>query len=106
MSPRIGVRRLARLVLGLGLLLMVLAPATVAWAQTGGGNGDYPVVSTSTTNPCADGRCATSTTISVKGESTLPFTGGDVALVTILGLAAAGSGAFLVWLGRRSSAAS
>ena len=78
---------------------MLLAPATVAWAQTG--NGDYPVDSTSTTQTCQN--CATSTTISVKGESTLPFTGGDVALVTVLGLAAAGSGAFLVWLGRRST---
>ena len=103
MSSTRGVRRLARLALCLGILLITLAPA-VAWAQTGGGNSDYPVVSTSTTQPCT--YCTTSTVIQVKGESTLPFTGGDVALVTVLGLAAAASGVFLVWLGRRSTTAS
>ncbi len=99
MAPRINAPRLARLVLLLVALVALAAPATAAWAQTDG--GDYPA-STSTTNPCGNGGCGTTTTIQVKGASTLPFTGGNVALLTVLGLGAAGAGMALVLLGRRS----
>ena len=97
MATRSKAPRLARLALLIVVLVAFVAPATAAWAQT----GDYPA-STSTTNPCNDGGCSTTTTIQVKGASTLPFTGGNVALLTVLGLGAAGAGVALVVLGRRS----
>jgi hypothetical protein len=88
----------ARVLLLVGLLLFVVVPVGAASAQT----GDYPVVSTSTTSTCND--CGTTTTIQVKGASTLPFTGGNVALLTLLGVGAAGAGTALILLGRRSKA--
>ena len=98
MSVRTSARWSARLLLLVGLLVFVAVPVGAASAQT----GDYPVSSTSTTNTCNN--CGTTTTIEVKGATTLPFTGGNVALLTVLGLGAAGAGTALILLGRRSKA--
>src|SRR4029453_14793056 len=86
----------------LGLLALVAAvlliSAGVAAAQTDGTS--YPTVPTTpATDPCVStSSCGTSAVggVSVGGVSStrsLPFTGGDVALLTVLGLAAAGTGA-------------
>lgn len=86
-----------------GVALVWLVP-TGAGAQTTSPN--YPVTTTATTSPC------TSTTGSVCGTAppqvaaagtSLPFTGGNVALVTILGLVIVAAGVVLVRLGRRRS---
>jgi hypothetical protein len=87
--------------------LAVLVPG-VAWAQ----EGDYPPSTTSTTSECTviDGAvvCGTVVTvpIEVKGTATLPFTGGNAALLTGLGLVAVGAGVGLVLVGKRSASAS
>jgi hypothetical protein len=86
-------------------MLLVLLP-TAAAAQD-----NYPVTSTSTTTSCEDpgadpAVCGTVVTDPSGSSSTLPFTGGDVALLTVLGLGAAGAGISLVWFGRRSEATS
>jgi hypothetical protein len=87
-----------------GVTVFVLLPSA-AGAQ----EDNYPVTSTSTTNPCVDSNgasvCGTVVTVPQESQATLPFTGGDVALLTVLGLAAAAAGAGLVWYGRRSDAA-
>jgi hypothetical protein len=96
----------------LGLLALVaallLVTAGVAAAQTDGTS--YPTVSTTpTTDPCVStSSCGTSAVggVSVGGVSSsrsLPFTGGDVALLTVLGLAAVGSGTAIVLIARRRS---
>ena len=85
---------------------MVLLP-TAAAAQ----EDNYPVTTKSTTPTCdpndpSDAEvCGTVVTVS-QGGSTLPFTGGDVALLTVLGLGAAGAGIGLVWFGRRTESTS
>ena len=79
---------------------------TVAGAQT---SPNYPVNTTATTSPCTTttpgGVCADGTAPpSVTVETTsLAFTGGDLALVTILGLVIVGAGVVLLRLGRRRS---
>ena len=98
MSRRRSLSRAARAVALLGLLFAVLGPATMAAAQS----DNYPASTTVTTDPCSNGRCGTTPTVEVKGSSTLPFTGGDVALVAALGVGAAGSGTILLLVGRRS----
>jgi hypothetical protein len=108
MSQRPHTRWLWRLVLTAGLALVVLLPG-VAAAQ----EGDYPP----STIPATLARCTAGTNASVCGTSaaasgqatasgqaeSLPFTGGDVALLTVLGLGAAAGGVALVWIGRRRS---
>lgn len=101
LSPRGWV---ARLLFVAALALGVLAPAT-AWAQD-----NYPPSTTVTTGGCsgtnADPRvCGTNVQGSNAGvaSSSLPFTGGDVALLTVLGIGAAGGGIALLMLGRRRS---
>jgi hypothetical protein len=95
-----------RLMVLAGLTLLVLLP-TAAAAQ----EDNYPVTSTSTSRTCDPNDpssaevCGTVVTVS-QGGATLPFTGGDVALLTVLGLGAAGAGIGLVWFGRRSEATS
>lgn len=84
-----------------GLLVIVMLP-TAAVAQ----EGDYPTPSTTvTTKRCVPGDntevCGTVVTVP-RGNSSLPFTGGNVAMLTVLGLAVAAAGAGLVWVGRRS----
>jgi len=94
-------RWLGSLMLLAGVAVFVLLPSA-AGAQ----EDNYPVTSTSTTNPCVDSNganvCGTVVTVPRGSSAELPFTGGDVALLTVLGLAAAGAGAGLVWFGRRS----
>jgi hypothetical protein len=93
-------RWLGRLLLLAGVLLLVLLP-TAAMAQ----EGNYPPSTTVTTHECVPGDnsevCGTVVTVP-RGGSSLPFTGGNVAMLTVLGLAAAAAGAGLVWVGRRS----
>ena len=92
MTRRVRGRWVGRVLLVVGVTLMILAPA-MAGAQE-----NYPI-STSTTDPCTQ-NCGTQVT--VKGASTtLPFTGGDVALLTGLGLVTVGAGTGLVIFGRR-----
>lgn len=102
MLQRLHSRWLGRLLLLGGLMLFVLLPG-VAAAQ----EGDYPPSTTVTTSGCetdpSSSVCGTQVTVS-QGSSSLPFTGGDVALLTILGLVVVGAGAGLVWVGRRSDA--
>ena len=100
-------RVFGRLLVLAGLTLLVLLP-TAAAAQ----EDNYPVTSTSTSKVCDPNDpgsnaevCGTVVTVS-GGGSTLPFTGGDVALLTVLGLGAAGAGIGLVWFGRRSESTS
>jgi hypothetical protein len=97
---------------GLGLLALVatmsFVGAGIATAQTTG-DTSYPTVSTTpTTDPCTapnpPSSCGTSAAVAVGGVSSsrsLPFTGGDVALLTVLGLAAVGSGTAIVLISRR-----
>ena len=101
MGSRTPRRRVAQLLFLAALALGVLTPAT-AWAQ----DENYPPSTTVTTGRCTDPAvCGTS----VQGSnasvasSSLPFTGGDVAMLTVLGLTATGGGVALVMLGRRRS---
>ncbi len=101
MRSHVARARLCRLVLVMGLALTVLAPAT-ALAQT-----EEPSYPTTPTTPTTD---VAGTTVTVGDPrvagtrvSQLPFTGGDVALLTVLGLAALGSGIAVVVFTRRHS---
>ena len=84
-----------------GLLVIVMLP-TAAMAQ----EDQYPTPSTTvTTHQCESGNsnsevCGTVVTVP-RGSSSLPFTGENVALLTVLGLVAAAAGVGLVWVGRR-----
>ena len=106
MSGRPHLRWLCRLVLMAGLTIFVLLP-TAAWAQS---SGDYPPSTTVTTkhDPCVGSNgasvCGTAVTVP-RGGSALPFTGGDVALLTVLGLGAAAGGVGLVLVSRRTRSA-
>ena len=98
--------------LGLAVLvaLLLMVWGGIAAAQTTN-DTTYPTVSTTpTTDPCTTpGVCGTSgTVVNVGGAraSSLPFTGGDVALLTVLGLAALGSGVAIVVFSRRRSTSS
>jgi hypothetical protein len=104
MSRNRSVSWAARVLTLAGLCIAVLGPASLAAAQ------NYPASTTVTTDPCSNAnaastQCGTRPSIQVKGESTLPFTGGDVALVAVLGAGAAGAGTILVLAGRRSRTA-
>jgi len=103
---------------GLGLLVFAVAMVLtvgvgVAAAQTTN-DTTYPTVSTpTTTDPCVSTNgasvCGTAVSVprvgGVAASRSLPFTGGDVALLTVLGLAAVGSGVAIVVLTRRRSTA-
>lgn len=95
-----------RMVLLLGVMVFVLAP-TAAWAQTGG-TDVYPTVPTTpTTVPCTDtgggsSVCGTLVTVPRSGSS-LPFTGGDSALLAVLGVGAVASGGAILALSKRRS---
>ena len=88
-----------------GVAAVWLVP-TVAGAQT---SPNYPVTTTATTSPCTTttpgGVCADgpSPPNGAVETTSLAFTGGDLALVTILGLVIVGAGVVLVRLGRRRS---
>ena len=85
-----------------GVTVFVLLPSA-AGAQ----EDNYPVTSTTTVTECIPGVnaevCGTVVTVPTGSQAELPFTGGDVALLTVLGLAAAGAGAGLLWFGKRST---
>ena len=85
---------------GVGLVWLI---PTEAGAQT---VPNYPVTTTATTSPCTSttpGVCSTTPDAGVTTSASLAFTGGDLALVTILGLVIVGAGVGLVLLGRRRS---
>ena len=103
-TPRL--RWAGRALVVAAVLVAVLAPG-VALAQ--GANDNYPPSATVTTgDPCttrnSSGICGTGVSRDPDASSaSSPFTGGDVALLTVLGLTAALGGIGLVWLGRRRS---
>jgi hypothetical protein len=93
----------ARLARGLGLsvlcsVLLLTAGTAVAGAQSN--DTSYPTVSTLpvTTDPPG-----TSSVGGVSAARSLPFSGGDVALLTILGVGAVASGVAIVVFARRRS---
>jgi len=94
---------IVRLVLLVGLVLTVLAP-TGALAQTE--DTSYPTTPTTPTTDVAGTSVTAPRDARVAGTSAsrLPFTGGDVALLTALGLVAVGSGLAIVVFTRRRSA--
>jgi hypothetical protein len=84
-------------------MVCLMVPAATAGAQS---DEDYPITTTtdpSTTTTTVGGTIVTRPPDDPGSES-LPFTGGDTALLVALGLAAALGGFALVWLGRRSDA--
>ena len=93
---------------------VVVIPGGIAAAQIGDQptaptGSDSPTISTITTmDPCTQlggGAICGTRAIGGTGESSstsLPFAGGDVALLTVLGLACAGAGVAIVLLSRRS----
>jgi hypothetical protein len=87
------------------LSLLVLAPAA-AFAQTT--NPDYPSPSVSTTIPTGGTVSGVSVQAAQTSTSsgTLPFTGGNIALLVGLGLVATVGGVILVRFGRRAGVAS
>jgi len=92
-----------RILVALGLMLCLVVPAATAGAQS---DEDYPITTTtdpSTTTTTVGGTIVTRPPDDPGGAS-LPFTGGDTALLVALGLGAALGGFALVWLGRRSDA--
>lgn len=105
MSRRPHMRWLGRLLLLAGMLMLVMLP-TAAMAQ----EGNYPTASTTrVTTQCSAGNgsevCGTAVTVPRGSGSSLPFTGGNVAMLTVLGLAVAAAGVGLVWVGKRSDSA-
>jgi hypothetical protein len=96
-------RLLARLLLLVGVLVLIALPGYAAAQE-----GDYPPSTTVTTSGCetdpSSSVCGTNVTTPRGGSTTLPFTGGDVALLTVVGLIVVGAGVGLVWIGRRSEA--
>jgi len=96
-------RHLLRLVLLVSATVFVLLPVA-AFAQNDGGTGAYPTTPTTPTTEVQD----TVVTRAVDPDGTsLPFTGGDVALLSLLGVVAVASGgAILLFTRRRSSPAS
>lgn len=86
--------------------LMLNVWGGIAAAQTTN-DTTYPTVSTTpTTDPCTTpGVCGTVSNVGGARASSLPFTGGDVALLTVLGIAAVGSGVAIVLFSRRRSTA-
>jgi len=119
--PRCGLRQVATAV-GLALVVMTVWARGLA-AQTTEPSPDqttgqttettlstYPTISTVTTvDPCRQRSapivCDTASLDREAGSGTgpLPFSGGDAALVTVLGLGAVGAGAAIVLLSRRRS---
>jgi hypothetical protein len=93
-------RWLGRLLVLAGAMVIVLLPG-IAMAQ----EGDYPPSTTVTTTQCEAGNgsevCGTGVTVP-QDPGSLPFTGGNVALLTAAGLVVVGAGVGLVLVGRRS----
>jgi LPXTG-motif cell wall-anchored protein len=93
-----------RLVLLVSAMVGVLLPVA-AFAQTDNGTGAYPTVSTTPTTK-VQGTVVTGAVepAGTSSGSSLPITGGDVALLAVLGVGAVASGgAILLFTRRRSS---
>jgi hypothetical protein len=93
---------LLRFVMLVGVLVFVLAP-TAAFAQTDGGSDAYP---TTPSEPTTVPKSSTSITVggaSASRSSSLPFTGGDVALLAGLGTVVLVSGVAIVMFSKRRS---
>jgi hypothetical protein len=94
-------KHLLRLTLLMSALVFVLVPAA-AFAQTDGGSGEYPTTPTTPTTQ-VQGTVVTKAVNTAGTSTSMPFTGGNVALLTVLGLGAVGAGTAIVILGRRRS---
>jgi hypothetical protein len=84
------------------MVLIVMLPGAALAA-------DYPTPSTTvTTTQCTPGDntevCGTVVTVP-RDPGSMPFTGGNVAMLTVIGLAVAAAGVGLVWVGKRSDSA-
>jgi hypothetical protein len=82
-----------------GVALVWLIPAE-AGAQTA---PNYPVTTSPTTAVCPTCNTTAPPNGGTQTSASLAFTGGDIALVTVLGLVILGAGVGLVLLGRRRS---
>ena len=91
---------LVRLLLVVSAMVFVLLPVA-AFAQTDGGTA-YPTTPTTPTTE-VQGTVVTKSVSSSTGS--LPFTGGDVALLSVLGVAALASGAVIVVFSKKRSTA-
>jgi len=90
--------RVARVAAVVGFTLAVLAPA--AAAQT-----DYPTPTTTpTTPPTSNVSGVVVSSGQSQGSGFLAFTGGNIAMLVVIGLGAAGAGIVLVRYGRRRRA--
>ncbi len=83
----------------LSVVMLVLALSGIAAAQADGET--YPTITTDP--PTSVGGSKVTVARGGTASSKLPFTGGDVALLTVLGVAAVGSGAAIVVFTRRRS---
>ena len=95
-------RWLSRLVVVGVLSLLVLAPAA-AFAQVT--DPGYPTPSVSTTIPDSGSVPVSVQAAHTTSTGSLPFTGGNIALLVCLGLVATAGGVVLVRFGRRAAAA-
>jgi hypothetical protein len=82
------------------MVVIVMLPSAAMAAD------DYPTPSTTvTTTQCTPGDntevCGTVVTVP-RDPGSMPFTGGNVAMLTVIGLAVVLAGAGLVWVGKRS----
>jgi LPXTG-motif cell wall-anchored protein len=94
-------KQLLRLTLLVSALVFVLVPAA-AFAQTGGGSGEYPTTPTTPTTQ-VQATVATKPVNSAGTSTSMPFTGGTAALLTVLGLGAVASGGAILLIRRRRS---
>lgn len=104
-AARLRTRRVFRLALLTTFAVVGLFPA----AAMAGTAGDYPTPTTgpppcTSTYPAPPPECqqnSVGASQASRSSSSLPFTGGDVALLTVVGLVVAGGGVALVLAGRR-----
>jgi len=94
-------KQLLRLALLVSALVFVLVPVA-AFAQTGGGAGEYPTTQTTPTTE-VQGTVVTKPVNSAGTSNSMPFTGGNVALLTVLGVGAVASGGAILLITRRRS---
>jgi len=93
------IRQFLRLVLLVSATVFVLLPVA-AFAQNDGGTGTYPTTPTTPTTEVQD----TVVTRALDPDGTsLPFTGGDIALLSVLGVVAVASGGAILLFTRRHS---
>jgi LPXTG-motif cell wall-anchored protein len=97
--------RLTQGAIFVGIMLAVLVPAT-AWADGGGTQYPTPHVPTCAETPQGCAPQGVTASHSVSRGASLPFTGGDTALLTVVGLGVVGGGVGLLFLSRRRRTAS